>query len=187
MANVDRPNGFTPIKTLSGAPWTSMVRSTGPADGEDIFVGDIVNLESGLADPAATNDSSLLGVVVGVGKVNDMSQEKVGMFNPDNLMLRYYDDSASTHTDYIIHYVPVDDVVFEAQTATALTLVPGDTCDLSDAAGDATSGISRQEITTDSNSDFTVVEVPNLVDNDNTLVWGRYWVMVTRAEQAFHG
>lgn len=186
MANVDRPNGFKPVKTLSGRPLNAMVRSIGVADGEDIFIGDILNLESGLADPGATNDAAFLGVAVGFGKVNSMSQYNVGMFNPDALTTRYYDDSANTHTDWVVFYVPVEDVIFEAQTATALTLAIGDTCDLADAAGSATTGISAQEITTSSNADFTVVEIPDYPDNDHTLVNGRYWVMVTRAEMAFH-
>ena len=186
MANVDRPNGFRPVKTLSGAPVTSLIRTIGVADGEDIFRGDIVNLESGLADPGANNDASFLGVAVGFGKVN-ADGIPLGPFNPDALMTSFYDDSASTHTDWVCYYVPADDVIFEAQTATALTLVVGDTCDLSDATGDSSSGQSRQEITTSSNADFTVVEIPHYVDNDPTAVWGRYWVMVTRAEQAYHG
>lgn len=185
MANVDRPNGFRPVKTLSGAPWTSLIRTIGVADSEDIFIGDLINLESGLADPSATDDAALLGVAVGFGKV-DGDGIPLGMYNPDDLGKRYYDDSASTHTEWVCYYVPVGDVIFEAQTATALTLAIGATCDLSDAAGDTTTGISRQEITTSSNADFTVVEIPKYPDNDNTLVWGRYWVMVTRAEQAFH-
>ena len=185
MANIDRPNGFKPVKTVSGAPLTSLIRSIGVADGEDIFIGDIVNLESGLADPGATNDAAFLGVAVGFGKV-DADGVALGPYNPTNLMTRFYDDSASTHTEWVVYYVPVEDVIFEAQTATALTLAIGDTCDLSDATGDSTSGISRQEITTTSNADFTVVGIPHYPDNDPTLVWGRYHVMVTRAEQAFH-
>lgn len=185
MANVDRPNGFRPVKTFSGAPWTSLIRTIGVADGEDIFIGDIVNLESGLADPGATNDAAFLGVAVGFGKV-DASGRPLGAFNPTNLNKRFYDDSESTHTEWVVYYVPVTDCIFEAQTATALTLVVGDTCDLADAAGDETSGISRQEITTSSNADFEVVEIPKMPDNDPTLVWGRYWVKVVTAEQAFH-
>lgn len=185
MANVDRPNGFRPVKTLSGAPVSSLIRYIGVADGEDIFIGDIINLESGLADPGATNDAAFLGVAVGFGKVN-ADGIPLGAFNPDSLGTRFYDDSASTHTDWVVYYVPVEDVIFEAQTATALTLAIGDTCDLSDAAGNETTGVSAQELTTNSNADFTVVEIPKYPDNDHTAVWGRYWVMVTRAEQAFH-
>lgn len=184
MANIDRPNGFRPVKTLSGAPWTNLIRTIGVQDAEDIFIGDILNLESGQADPGATNDASFLGVAVGFGKV-DAAGKPLGPFNPTNLNKRFYDDSESIHTEWVVYYVPVGDVIFEAQTATALTLVVGDTCDLADAAGDEASGISRQEITTSSNADFTVVAIPKYEDNDPTAVWGRYWVMVTHAEQAF--
>lgn len=186
MANVDRPNGFRPVKTISGAPISSLIRTVGVADGEDIFIGDVVNLESGLADPGATADTALLGYAVGFSKVDSMSQKYPGPYNADSLSTRYYDDSASTHTEWRCHYVPADDVIVEAQTATALTLLIGGTCDLSDAAGDTTTGISRQEITTSSNGEFTVVEFPEYEDNDRTLVNGRYWIMATRAAQALH-
>lgn len=185
MANVDRPNGFTLVKTFSGAPLSSLIRTVGVADGEDIFVGDILNLESGLADPGATDDAAFLGVAVGFGKV-DADGVPLGPFNPDALTTLYYDDSASTHTEWVVYYIPVGDAIWEAQTATALTLAVGANCDLADAAGNAASGQSRQEITTSTNADFEVVEVPYIVGNDNTLVWGRYYVSVTRAEQAFH-
>ena len=187
MANVDRPNGFRPVKTFSGAPVTSVVRAIGVTDGADIFVGDMLNLASGLAAVAATNDAALLGVAVGFAKVDSMSNLALGgNFNPSDLTVRYYDDSANTHTDWVVFYVPVDDVIFEAQTATALTKLVGETVDILATAGDSVTGQSRQEITTSTNADFTVVEVPVRADNDSTAVWGRYWVMVTRAEQAFH-
>jgi len=184
MANQDRPNGFRLVKTISGAPLSSVVRAIGVADGADIFVGDPLNLESGLAAPGATDDAAFLGVAVGFGKfVNGIPS---GPFNPDNLSKRFYDDSESTHTEWCVFYVPAEDGIFEAQTATALTKVVGDTVDLLYTAGSTTTGTSACEITTSSNADFTVVEVPNLTGNTPTEVWGRYNVMFTRAEQAFH-
>lgn len=188
MANTDRPNGLRAVKTLSGAPVTSLIRAVGVADGADIYIGDPINLESGLAAPGASNDTAFLGVAVGFGKFDKGGRIPNGPFNPLNLNSDglWYDDSASTHTEWVCYYVPADDVIFEAQTATALTLVVGDTCDLSYTAGSATTGQSACELTTNTNADFTVVEVPLLVDNDPTAVWGRYYVMFTRAEQAFH-
>lgn len=186
MANVDRPNGLRPVKTMSGAPWQGTIRAIGVADSADIFVNDPVNLESGLAAPGASNDAAFLGVAVGFGKFDKDGKTPLGPFNPDNLMKRFYDDSESTHTQWVCYYVPADDVIFEAQTATALTLVVGDTCDLSYTAGNTTTGVSACELTTSSAADFTVVEIPNYPDNDPTAVWGRYFVMFTRAEQAFH-
>ena len=187
MVNVDRPNGFRPVKTMSGAPWYGAIRSLGVADGADIFVGDPVSLSSGLAAISATNDTAFLGVAVGFGKINSFSQTTSDPFNAADLTTRFYDDSANTHTDWVVFYVPVDDVIFEAQTATALTKLVGETMDIvTPGAGSVTTGISGAEITTSTNADVTVIEIPKYPDNDSTLVWGRYWVMFTRAEQAFH-
>lgn len=184
MANPDRPNGFTPVKTLSGAPVSSVIRAIGVADGEDIFIGDMVNLESGLADPMETDDAAVLGAVVGVGK--KVGGQIVSAFDPGNLEVSYYDDSASTHTDYVVFYAPADDCIFEVQSNADLDLAIGDNADLVDATGSSTTGRSRQEIGSSTNADFTVVEIPQYPDNDSTLANTRYWVMVTRAEQAFH-
>jgi hypothetical protein len=185
MANIDRPNGFKAVKTLSGAPVSSLIRYIGVTDGADMFIGDLINLASGLGAVAATNDAAILGVAVGFGKV-DADGIPLGPFNPSSLETRYYDDSASTHTEWVVYYIPVGDVILEAQTSTALTLAIGANCDLLATAGNTTTSRSAQELNTSTNADFTVVEIPKYPDNDNTLVWGRYWVMVTRAEQAFH-
>lgn len=186
MANVDRPNGLRAVKTLSGAPVSGMIRTVGMGDGEDCFVGDLINLASGLALVADTNDAGILGIAVGFGKFDGNGNIPLGPYDPDNLGTRFYDDSASTHTEWVCYYIPADDVIFEAQTSTALTLVVGDTCDLLGTAGNTTTGISAHELNTNTNADFTVVELPQITGNDHDLIYGRYWVMVTRAEQAFH-
>ena len=184
MANVDRPNGFIPVGTLSGAPVSGLIRAIGVTDAADMFVGDALNLASGLAAVAASNDAAFLGVAVGFGKkVNGVASMA---YNAADLNTRYYDDSANTHTDWVVFYAPADDVIFEVQTATALTKLPGDTMDLSATAGSTTTGNSLHEATTSSAADLTVIAVPQLVDNVSTEVWGRYHVMFTRAEQAFH-
>ena len=183
MANPDRPRGFTPVKTLSGAPVTSTLRVVGVADGEDIFIGDMVNLESGLADPMATNDAAILGSVVAVGKY--VNGQVASAVDPDNLLPSYYDDSASTHTDYYVLVAPATDVIYEVQSDADLDLVVGSPCDLVDGAGNTATGRSIQEVGANTNSDFVVVEIPDYPDNDSTLANTRYWVRVTRAEQAF--
>lgn len=185
MANPDRPRGFTPVKTLSGAPVTSCIRAFGVADGEDIFIGDMVNLESGLADPMATNDSAILGAVVGVGKIDKQTGSIANAADPDNLLPAFYDDSASTHTDYVVFVAMATDCIYEVQSNADLDLAVGDPCDLVDGVGSSTTGRSIQEVGTNTNSDFVVVEIPDYPDNDSTLANTRYWVRVTRAEQAF--
>lgn len=176
MANVDRPNGFRPVKTMSGAPLTGMVRTCGVADGADIFVGDAINIESGLAAVGATGDENFAGVAVGFGKFDAAGLVPAGPYNPGDLMTRYYDDSASTHTEWVCYYVPVDDVIFEAQTAADLDLKVGDVCDYAAGTGNTTTGVSGAEIATSSNNDLIVVELPSRPDNDPTLTNARVYV-----------
>lgn len=178
MANVDRPNGFRFVKSVTGAPVSALIRSVGVADGADIFVGDALQLSSGLAQRLAV-EGVCLGVAVGFGKKDTMSQEQSGPFNPDNLMSRYYDDSASTHTDWVVYYIPAEDGIFEAQTDAAATLVVGEAQDIIVGSGSTTTGMSDMEIDADAltnDGDVVVVEIPNIVGNDPTLAYGRYHV-----------
>lgn len=185
MANPDRPNGFTPVGTISGAPVSARLMAVGIADGEDVFIGDMVNLESGLADPMATNDTAILGAVVGIGRYDDYSGYATGGFDPDNMTRRFYDDSASTHTDYFALVATADDCIYEVQSNADLDLAIGGNCDLVDGTGNSTTGRSIQEVGTSTNADFTVYGIPNYPDNDSTLANTRYHVIVTNAERAF--
>jgi len=187
MANPDKPRGFTPIKHTSGSPWTGQTRTITPKNGVDIFIGDVLNLDTGTADVGATNDAAFLGVAVGFGKVADMSAEAGPAFNPTNLTTLFYDDSANTNTEWLVFFVPVRDMVFEVQTAVDLSAsVIGATVDLLATAGNTTTGRSNQEVTTNSNADFVIVERPSYADNDATLVNERLFVQVVQAETAFN-
>jgi len=186
MANPDRPSGFRPVKTLSGAPMTSVIRSIGVTDGTDIFVGDMLSMTSNLAAVAATNDATLLGVAVGFGKVDAASGQYAGAYNPTTLTTLYYDDSASTHTEWRVFYVPIEDAIFEVQSDTDLDLTFGSACDiLTTTDGNTTSGISGQQIGASTNADLHVVEIPAYPDNDSTLANTRYHVAATKSE-TFH-
>lgn len=180
MANVDRPNGFRAVKTISGAPVSSLIRRVGVTDAADLFIGDAISLGSGLAVRGASN-AQFVGVIVGFGKKDPMTGEFGNAYgDPANLNTPlFYDDSANTHTDWVCYYVPTEDVIFEAQTASAITKLPGETMDITTTAGSATTGISGMELTTSSNADVLVVEIPPYPDNDSTLANGRYWVMFT--------
>jgi len=183
MANPDRPSGFRFVKTLSGAPMASVMRSVGVTDGADIFKGDLISLTSNLGAVSASNDTTFLGVAVGFGKVDSTSGEYAGAYNPDNLTTLYYDDSASTNTDWRVFYVPVDDAIFEVQSDTDLDLAVGDPCDLLvTTAGSTASGISGQQVGANTNTDMRVVDIPPYADNDSTLANTRYHVTVTKAE-----
>ena len=185
MANLDAPRGFTPVKMLDGSSWHGQVRTITPADSADIFIGDLINLESGLADPAVTTDVDILGCVVGVGK--EVDGAAAGAFNPDDLVTTYYDDSSMVNTDYVIYYVPVKNLIMSVQTAVDLRAsVDGDTLDITGVAGSQTTGRSIMEVTTSANTDVTIVELPNIIGNDLTLVNATVYVMVDEANQAFH-
>lgn len=187
MANVDRPNGFRAVKTVSGAPVTSLIRSVGIADSADIFVGDALQLASGLAQPLAV-EGQCIGVAVGFGKVDDMTQSKTGMFNPDDLGKTFYDDTANTHTDWVVFYVPSEDVIFEAQVDdTAEVGLVGEGYDIIATAGSTTTGRSAHEINGNAKTndgDVVIVEIPNIIGNDPELAFGRYWVKFVNTEFA---
>jgi hypothetical protein len=185
MANPDRPRGFTPIKMLSGAPWAGNVRSIGVTSGTDIFIGDLITLTSGLGAVSATNDTAFLGVAVGFGKRDPASGQFAGAYNPDNLETLYYDDSASVAVDWRVFYVPVDDMIFEAQSNADLDVLIGAPIDLVATAGSVTTGRSLQEVGANTNTDMRVVEIPAYSDNDSTLANTRYWITITKAEMAF--
>lgn len=178
MANADRPLGFRPVKTLSGRPVNSIIRTVGVADGADIFINDAISLTAGLAGRMAV-EGVCAGVAVGFGKVNDMENRHPGPFNPDDLMKRYYDDSASTHTEWVCYYVPAEDCIFEAQTDAAATLVVGEAQDIVVGSGSTTTGLSDMEIDADgltNDGDVVVVELPEIADNDLTLANAVYYV-----------
>lgn len=186
MANPDKPNGFKLVRTLSGAGLASVIRSIGVTDSVDIFRGDMVSVTSNLAAISTTADSTILGVAVSFGKVSSMVNEYGSGYNPDDLTKLYYDDSASTHTEWRCFYVPVIDAIFEVQSDTALGLAIGDPCDLlKTTAGVTATGISGQQVGANSNEDFYVIDIPPYPDNDSSLANTRYHIAVTKNAQAF--
>jgi len=180
MANVDRPNGFTPVKTRSGAPVTGLIRQVGVADGADIFIGDALTLSSGLAAASTAAADTIIGVAVGFGKKDPSSKQWTGAVNPNDQETQYYDDSANTHTDWAVFYVPAEDVIFEAQfDGTPTTPTVGQGYGLIYTAGSVVTGRSAQEIDGDdvTDIDVVVVELPQGPRNDVTAAYGRVYVM----------
>lgn len=190
MANADRPNGFRPVKSLLGAPMSALIRKYTAGDRSsdttnnhgDIYLGDPVKLSSGLVLPANSGDT-ILGVVVGVGE-DSVDMGKQGPFNADNLEKRYLGHADSGE----VWVVPAEGVLFEVQSASDLDLVVGAqadiTTDATEAHGSRTTGISSVELTTDSNSDVEVVEIPDRPDNDSTLANARYYVQFVTTQHA---
>ena len=66
--NVDRPNGFTPVGTLSGGDWQASIRTYLMDGGHDaIYVGDLIHMDAdGYPDQYDAGDTQVIGVCVGV-------------------------------------------------------------------------------------------------------------------------
>jgi hypothetical protein len=187
MANVDRPRGFTPIKFTSGAPWSGQMRAIGVTDAVDLYVGDMLNMESGLAAIGATNDTAFLGVAVGFGKRDPNTGYIASAANPDELETIFYDDSGGTHTDYVVFYVPANDMIFSVQSADDMSAVlPGAGCDLVTTHGGSTVGRSGQEVGANTNTDFFVVEKPEGAGIDQTVLHATQYITVNPIYTAFH-
>ena len=188
MANIDRANGFRPVKSLVGGDWTTLVRPYTAADRSadttgnhgDIYIGTPVKLVAGLV-LAANSGDTILGVAVGTGTQTSTFGVD-GYFNPSDLGKRFlaYDD------DGIVGVVPAEMVLFEAQTNDDLDLVAGSLADISVAAatahGDRVTGNSTAEIVVASNNDVKVVEDKTTPDNDTTLENARHFVKFQTTE-----
>lgn len=181
MANVDRPNGFKPVKTLSGAPVSGLIRTVGCAN-SDIYVGDAIMLSSGLAAASTAHADEIIGVAVGFAKKGSFQKSVGAGGNYDNMNIEssWFDASDVTYTDWVCMYVPAEDVVFEAQfDGTPTSTLVGQGYGLIYTTGSATTGRSAQEIDGDDQTDMDVkiVEIPDIPGNDPTAAYGRVWVM----------
>lgn len=183
MANVDRPNGFRPVKSLTGNPVNFMIRRYEAADRSadttnnhgDIYIGDPVTLTAGKVLPA-NSGVAVLGVVVGVG-TDSADHGDVGPFDAANLEKRYL---AYDETGYV-WVALANSMLFEVQTAADLDLVAGSSADIStdatEAHGSRVTSQSSAELVTSVNADCEVVEDSTAPDNDVTLVNARHFVM----------
>ncbi len=68
MANIDSPNGFTPIGTLSGSPWAASVQAFELDGGHlAVGVGDLMTMTAaGTLEQFAAGDAQCVGVMVGI-------------------------------------------------------------------------------------------------------------------------
>ena len=185
MANPDRPNGFIPVGTLDGGPWSARVRRYEAADRSsdttnnhgDIYIGDPVALSSGKVI-AANSAAAVIGVCVAVGKESSVNTG-VGPYDPTNLNGPSYAPLTDA-SGWYVWVAPADSCIFEAQSDSDLDLVAGSAADINlvaaTAHGSRTTGRSSVELTTASDSDVHVVEVKLSENNDPTLANARYLV-----------
>ena len=160
MANVDRPDGFRFIKSLSGNPMNSLVRDVQPGS-DDLYIGDPISITSGVAVQAAV-EGIVAGVIVGWGSTDD--DGNVVPLNQVHAEKKWFDDSAETNADWRVLYVPAENTIWEAQFDDSEDIVIGEGYDfLVAGAGTSASGQSKFEIDGDAKTndgDVVVVETP---------------------------
>lgn len=191
MANTDRPNGFTPIKTINGEPLAGMIREYSLADRSadagnnhgDVYVGSPVKLVAGKVLSANSGDT-ILGVAVAFGDGAVHGRDTYA--DIDNQSQRNY--SPLEEITGIVGVVPARGILFQAQTASALNLAVGALADISVAAGavhgNRTTGNSISEIVGAVNNDITIVEQGLDVTNDTTLANAEHLVMFNTVTNA---
>lgn len=149
MANVDRPDGLRPVKTISGAPWANQVREypVDASNGTAIFVGDLIKVEDdGNVAPSGAG-GSVIGVCVGV--------EVVGV--SDDNFIENGNLGAEQHPGYLpastagtVRVAVGSDILYEIQedsvgsTLTAANI--GSVGDVAAGAGSTTTGRSAYEL-----------------------------------------
>lgn len=185
MANVDRPNGFRPMKTVSGAPVSGLIREYSVAarvdatnNHGDIYIGDPVKISTaGVVEVADANDTTIIGVCVSVGTTSGIDHGEAGYFDATNLEKSYlaHDEAG------VIGVVPAQDVIFEIQTASDLDLSPGEVADITNTAatahGSRLTGQSSCELTTATGAgEVVVIEDNTSPNNDTSLANARHLV-----------
>lgn len=188
MANVDRPNGLSPVRHISGSPWNGQVEqySTLTTDTTAIFVGDLV-LMSGTGDTngvpcvtkATATNAAVTGVVVG--------------FKPDvtNLNLpSQYRLASTARTVYVCTDPTVlYDVQADGTTANAVAAI-GLNAPVVQGTGSTVTGVSAVELnidgaTTTSTMPLKIVAAVQSPDNDLTQTTNvRYLVLINASTMA---
>lgn len=173
MANIDRPNGYRPVGTLSGAPYTGQVLRCVSSD--NLFVGDLVKWAS---DPGTVGDGSYLDV----DRCTATTDLIVGVVtgwdpNPSQALDRkYYTGGSGTG----VHIAPIADLLLEVQCDdSAMDLVDvGLNADSTFTAGSTASGASNMELdsstlATTAGLQFKVMQVSAVPGNTLASSWTR--------------
>lgn len=160
MANLDRPNGFTPIGTLSGSPWSGSVEPFELDGGHALIgVGDLVEMTAdGTVDilTAGATDSGVIGVMVGILPAGAGWNATTGTFGDHALsateptLVGAGSRSVPLNTVATILVATAPDLVMIAQEdgdTTPLTLTAvGSNVDITTGTPDTTTGQSTMEI-----------------------------------------
>lgn len=178
MAAPDYPRGFWPVAKYDGSPFSGMIRSMTALDGADCFMYDVLFVSSNTIGTSTGQTDTVAGVAVGFGRKPSGMFGNAGPFNPLDLEAKFYDDSASTNTEWTVFYVPASGVFFEGQEdgAGTQTTDVGDTMAIVLTAGNQTTGISNHEIDSDTttNGRFRLIQSvtrPGYGATDTNAAW----------------
>ena len=165
MANVDAPNGFTPVRHLTGGIIRMEEMPIASGTAAAIFSGDMVTLlATGYIKVAAATDANLLGAFAGCSYTAADGSKVFSKYWPAG--------TVTSGTADAVGYVYVDpNIVYAAQTSgTAAFADNGLFMDLEDTAGDTATGRSNQEINENASVDDFFRQLGLVKKTDNA--WG---------------
>jgi hypothetical protein len=186
MANADRPSGFTPIGTLSGADYHGKMRRVAFASGDNVacFIGDLVKL-------TGTVDATGKYPIVAQSAAGDASIGVLVSLEPD-----FTDEGSLTDNHRLASTARIGKVLFgqdilytiqEDSDSNAIEITEaGFNCNVVVGSGNAITGISGMELdsTSAANTSSLNVRLHHVYDApDNVL--GNYarWVVSINASQ----
>lgn len=168
MANVDNPNGFTPVRHLSGGEIRMNEYPIATDSATAIFSGDVVELlATGYIDVGDDDSASFLGVFAGC-KYTDEAGNIV--------FSKYWPAAQATlgDADAVAYVYDDPNIVFKAQcSGTPASTLVGAFIDLDNTdAGSTSTGRSRQQLDEDASADdfFRVIKLHPVPSN----TWGEF-------------
>lgn len=185
MSNVDRPNGFRPVRHKNGSPYTgASTLYFSPTD--NLFLGDLVEQDAagarqnGLAYPTCDRIDAagdrIVGVVVG------------WELNPTNLENLYH----ASGTTYGVYIADASDVIMEVQSDDATMVLADVGLNVSPTvtAGSTATGASNMEINGDTAATtntltLRIVGGADRIDNDSSDTTANQRWLVTVNSSAF--
>jgi len=139
VGNVDSPNGFTPVRHLTGGTIRMEEMSIASTEAAAIFSGDVVMALAGgtIKVGTATAGSAAIGIFAGCSFTDTDGSKKFSKYWP----------AGQVATDAIAYVYADPFIVFRGQTAGAGVLADnGALLDLTATAGSTSTGRSAQEI-----------------------------------------
>lgn len=190
MANIDRPNGFTPVGTISGSPYNAATReyAVDASNGTAIFKGDVVVLEADGRVAPASAGGNVLGVVTGIkvtGSVGDVDSQG-NFLSSGNLGSEEHPGFLPANTAGRVQVEIGPDVLYEVQTAGTLGITNiGNNADLVAGAGSTSTGRSAHELSgtaAATAATFKIVDFVRKPDNEVATANSRWLVTINESQ-----